>query len=222
MRSTKVFDLWVRRATQQLDNIFPDNDHKNRVLWKDYLPHALYLMDSEEFHHIHHEYVELSSRVGRSLQSDRRYNEAKVLLADCLQFRERDLESEHPDTLTSVSHLDLVLEGQGKYEEAEAMHRRALEGREKALGLKHPDTLISVSHLASVLEGQGKYKEAEAMHRRAHERENAPGLEHPGILASKERITLSHAQENSLRSVLQINFSSDSPPILPPSRPNMT
>jgi tetratricopeptide (TPR) repeat protein len=167
MRRTKVFDLWVRRATQQLNDIFPGDDHNNRALWRLYLPHALYLMNSEEFHDIHYEYVGLSSRVGQSLQSDGRYNEAKVLLADCLQIHERDLGSEHLDTLTSVSYLGSVLHRQGKYEEAEAMHRRALEGSEKALGLEHPDTLTSISNLASVLERQGKYEEAEAMHCRA-------------------------------------------------------
>jgi hypothetical protein len=77
MRRIKVFDLWVRRTTQQLDDIFPHDDHNNRVLWRKYLPHALYLMNSEEFNNIHCEYVDLSSRVGLSLQSDGRYNEAR-------------------------------------------------------------------------------------------------------------------------------------------------
>ena len=58
---------------------------------------------------------------------------------------------EHPDTLTSVNNLGLVLDSQGKYEEAEAMHRRALEGYEKVLGREHPDTLTSVSNLGNVL-----------------------------------------------------------------------
>jgi tetratricopeptide (TPR) repeat protein len=184
MRRTKVFDLWVRRATQQLDDIFPGDDHNNRVLWRLYLPHALYLMNSEEFQHIHYEYVGFSSRVGQSLQSDGRYNEAKVILADCLQIHERDLGSEHLDTLTSVSYLGSVLQSQGKYEEAEAMHRRALEGHEKALGPEHPNTLISVSYLGLVLEQQGN-EEAEAMHRRVLEgREKALGPEHPNTLIS--------------------------------------
>jgi hypothetical protein len=40
---------------------------------------------------------------------------------------------EHPDTLTSMNNLALVLENQGKYEAAEEMHWRALELREKML-----------------------------------------------------------------------------------------
>jgi tetratricopeptide (TPR) repeat protein len=89
----------------------------------------------------------------------------------------------HPDTLTSVSNLALVLRDQGKYKEAEEMHRRALEGKEKVLGTEHPYTLISVNNLASVLQDQGKYEEAEEMNRRALEgREKVLGLEHPRTL----------------------------------------
>ncbi|KAJ5504600.1 Tetratricopeptide-like helical [Penicillium fimorum] len=185
MRRTEVLVHWVHRATQQLDGIFPDDDHNNQRLWREYLPHALYLINSEEFHDIHYEYVGLSSRVGRSLQSDGRYNEAKVIFFDCLKVREKALGPEDPDTLTSVSNLGSVLEQQGKYEEAEAMHRRALAGRETILGPEHPDILTSVSHLGSVLEQQSKYEEAEAMHRRALAgREIVLGPEHPDTLTS--------------------------------------
>ena len=56
---------------------------------------------------------------------------------------------EHPDTLTSVSNLGLVLSSQGKFEDAEAMHQQALEGSEKVLGPEHPDTLTSINNLQS-------------------------------------------------------------------------
>ncbi|KAI1514543.1 TPR-10 multi-domain protein [Pyrenophora tritici-repentis] len=70
-----------------------------------------------------------------------------LLLRD---IRERVLGQGHPDTLTSVSELGLVLESQGKYEEAEAMHCRALEEYEEVLGREHPDTPTSVSELGLV------------------------------------------------------------------------
>jgi hypothetical protein len=39
-----------------------------------------------------------------------------------LEGKEKVLGQEHPNTLTSVNSLGLVLLRQGKYEEAEAMH----------------------------------------------------------------------------------------------------
>ncbi|EMD88488.1 hypothetical protein COCHEDRAFT_1226696 [Bipolaris maydis C5] len=125
----------------------------------------------------------------RALQSDGQYKRAEELYMQVIESRRRVLGSEHPDTLTSVSHLGSVLSRQGKYEEAEAMHRRALEGYEKVLGREHPNTLTSVSHLGSVLSRQGKYEEAEAMHRRALEGyEKVLGREHPNTLTSVDNL----------------------------------
>ncbi|KAJ5494608.1 Tetratricopeptide-like helical [Penicillium fimorum] len=185
MRKTKVIDRWVHTAAQQLHELFPNDDHSNRGLWRDYLPHALYLTNTEEFHHFYFQYVGFTSRVGSSLQSDGRYDEANPLFTRNLRVREKALGPEHADTLTSVNDLGYVLRRQGKYEEAEAMHRRALEGREKALGPEHPDTLTSVNDLGSVFERQGKYEEAEAMYRRALDGyKTALGPEHHFTLTS--------------------------------------
>jgi tetratricopeptide (TPR) repeat protein len=150
-----------------LDDILPDDDHKNQGLWRIYLPHALYLTNSPEFRHIYSEYVDFPLRVGRSLQIEGRYDEAKTLFVENLSVREKALGAEHIDTLASVTYLGSVLEDQGKYKEAEAMYRRAFKGREEALGSEHPDTLDSVTYLSSVLHLQGKDEGAEAMHRRA-------------------------------------------------------
>ena len=45
------------------------------------------------------------------------------------------LAPKHPNTLTSVNNLALVLASQGKYEEAEAMPGQALRDQETVLGL---------------------------------------------------------------------------------------
>jgi hypothetical protein len=57
------------------------------------------------------------------LKRQGKYEEAKAMHQRALMARERVLGAEHPDTLTSVSHLGLVLKRQGKYEEAKAMHQ---------------------------------------------------------------------------------------------------
>jgi tetratricopeptide (TPR) repeat protein len=97
-------------------------------------------------------------------QGQGRYEISEKLERLNLKTRQRELGSEHPDTLTSMNNLENVLSDQGKYEEAEERHRRALRLREAVLGKEHPDTLTSMNDLANVLSRQGKYKEAEEMH----------------------------------------------------------
>ncbi|CUS08030.1 unnamed protein product, partial [Tuber aestivum] len=72
-----------------------------------------------------------------------------------LEGREKVLGPDHPNTLSSLNNLAIVLQYQRKFIESETMHRRALEGRKKVLGLDHPDTLNSLKNLAIVLESQG-------------------------------------------------------------------
>lgn len=105
MRIEKTLDIWSERAARQLADVFPGDGHGNRKIWRDYLPHALYLANSEEFQSLRHEYYGLLSRIGRCLQSDGRYNEAQIFFTDVLEIRETALGSEHPDTLANVNNL---------------------------------------------------------------------------------------------------------------------
>jgi len=50
-----------------------------------------------------------------------------------LQLRERVLGPEHPDTLTSMNNLALLLDSQEKYDETEPMYPLAL-GRQRLRG----------------------------------------------------------------------------------------
>ncbi|KAL4737696.1 hypothetical protein BDV11DRAFT_171685 [Aspergillus similis] len=167
LRKGESLESWVKKAADQLDEIFSNSNHDNRQKWRDYLPHALYLVNSAEFRACQDNYHDFLTRTGSCLQSDGRHGEAEIVFRNVLEIRERACGPEHPDTLTSVSWLGSVLAKQGKYEEAEAMHRRGLAGSEKVLGPEHPDTLTSANNLGLVLADQGKYEEAEGMHQQA-------------------------------------------------------
>jgi tetratricopeptide (TPR) repeat protein len=160
---------WASKAVTRLAEVFPNSRHENRNVWRAYLPHASYALLSPDVGRDREDRVELLEKVGMCLLRDGRYNEAESHLLEVTEIRQRVLGVEHPNTLTSVSNLALVLRIQGKYEAAEEMNRRALEGREKVLGNEHPFTLTSVSNLALVLRNQGRYEAAEEMNRRALE-----------------------------------------------------
>ncbi|KAJ5851796.1 FabD/lysophospholipase-like protein [Penicillium soppii] len=172
-----------KQAVVRLSKLLSDTRQTNRIYWRLYIAHAQHAVGGDN--ECSRERVNLAQKCGDCLEFDGRYREAETMYQIVLEYREGVLGPEHPDTLTSVSNLGLVLNSQGKYEEAEAMHRRDLEGSEKILGPEHPHTLASVNNLGSVLDSQGKYEEAEAMHRRAlQDREIVLGPEHPHTLAS--------------------------------------
>jgi tetratricopeptide (TPR) repeat protein len=69
-----------------------------------------------------------------------KYEAAEGMSRRALEGGEKVLGVEHPNTLTSVNNLAIVLRDQGKYKAAEEMNRRALEAWEKVLGVEHPNT----------------------------------------------------------------------------------
>ena len=76
---------------------------------------------------------------------------AEPLYRETLQLREKVLDKEHPNTLTSMNNLAALFDSQGKYDLAEPLYRETLQLREKVLGKEHPDTLTSINNLAGLL-----------------------------------------------------------------------
>ena len=197
---------WEAKAIARLEEVFPNNNHANRGIWRAYLPHTQYILGSSLQVENTSQGLGLCEKFGLCLLSDGRYNEAKKPLLQVMEGREKALGKEHPDALTSVSNLAAVLRYQGKYQVAEEMNRRALEGREKALGKQHPSTLTSMSNLAAVLQYQGKCEAAEEMKRRVLEgREKALGKEHPDTLTSVSNLALVLRHQGKYKAAEEIN-----------------
>jgi hypothetical protein len=72
LRRSESLQSWVQKAANQLDKIFPNDSHDNRQEWRDYLPHALYLIDSAEFQAYQSNHDDFLARIGICLQSDGR------------------------------------------------------------------------------------------------------------------------------------------------------
>ncbi|KAJ5207451.1 FabD/lysophospholipase-like protein [Penicillium cf. griseofulvum] len=177
------------QAVVRLGELLSDINEANRIHWRPYIAHAQHAVGKDD--KCSREKVNLAERCGNCLYYDGRYREAETMCQITLEYRERVRGPEHPNTLTSVNNLGLVLNMQGKYAEAEALYRRALQDREKVQGPEHPDTLTSVNNLGFVLNKRGKYTEAEALYRRALQgREKVLGREHPDTLISVNNLGL--------------------------------
>jgi len=152
---------WTDKVITRLEDVFPENDYQNRGVWRGYLPHARYVLESTLIDVSKESRINLAWNVGTCLYSDGRCKEGEDLFVQVMDTRKKVLGLEHPDTLGSMNNLALLLANQGKYDEAEPICQQTLQLREKVLGLEHPDTLISMNNLALLLDNQGKYNEAE-------------------------------------------------------------
>ncbi|KAL6886864.1 hypothetical protein GGI43DRAFT_431653 [Trichoderma evansii] len=162
----------IKFTVQRLDEVMPSLEHKNRVVWMKYLPHAQALLallklleyftgkeaEASLFSKMHQRALELRERALGKDHPNTLNNinnlEAEKIHWQTLELKEKALGKDYPNTLTSM----------GKYKKAEKIYQQTLELMEKVLGKHYPDTLTSINNLAQVLSNLGKYEEAEKMH----------------------------------------------------------
>jgi eukaryotic-like serine/threonine-protein kinase len=111
------------------------------------------------------------------------FPQAQTLFTRALDLQRKVLGPDDPHTLTSLSHLALLLAEQGNYPEAEKLQRQAFVARTRVLGPEHPDTITSMAQFATVLNLQGRNGEALKMKRDAFALAGrVMGPEDPGTL----------------------------------------
>ena len=64
--------------------------------------------------------------------------EAAPLFREALNGRRRILGDDHPNTLTSINNMAVLLEAQGKLKEAAPLHREVVDRSLRTLGDDHP------------------------------------------------------------------------------------
>ncbi|KAK6832630.1 hypothetical protein RU639_004351 [Aspergillus parasiticus] len=163
MRENQQFKLFIRKTAERLTEAFPNNDHTKRNLWRSYLPHALSLLEEDEFKGQREQYIELLENVGDCLVSDGRYNEAEALFCDARDIQQKRNGEVHLSTLAIMSKLASVYIGQGRFTEAETLNVQVLETRNQTLGPEDPATLKTMGDLSRVYYEKGHYKQAETL-----------------------------------------------------------
>ncbi|KAL4940333.1 hypothetical protein BDV06DRAFT_23172 [Aspergillus oleicola] len=163
MRREERYILYITRAANRLNEIFPDNNHTNRQLWREYLPHALFLLNDSEFQGQQEQYIDFIENVGTCLHSDGRHSEAEKLMVQVINTRRPVQGSEHPDTLFSMASLASTYAGQGQWNKAEKLEIEVFDICKRALGPEHPSTLNSMANLASTYADQRQWDKAEGL-----------------------------------------------------------
>jgi tetratricopeptide (TPR) repeat protein len=178
---------------------FPDYDHKNRSLWRRYLPHTRYALQADLVDKDWRCRMDLVWRYCMCLYQDGQWDEAEVAFTQVLEMRKRVLGPDHPSTLTSMANLASTYRNQGRWNEAEKLFAQVMETIKTMLGVKHPDTLSTMSNLASTYWNQGRWNEAEKLEVQVMETRNTVlGAEHPDTLTSMANLAYTWKSQRRL------------------------
>jgi len=213
---------WIKKAIARLADVFPDNDHQNRALWRAYLPHARCLLSSSLKDDVDGRLL-LLERFGLCLMSDGRYIEAEGPFTQVMEARKRVLGPEHPSSLTSMANLASTYWNQGRWQEAEELHTQVMEARKRVLGPEHPSSLSSMANLAATYWNQGRWQEAEELHTQVMEaRKRVLGPEHPDSLTSMANLATTYRDQGRWQEAeeLQVQVMEARKRVLGPEHPS--
>lgn len=176
------------KVATRLVEIFPSDDYSNRVLWREFLPHALQFLRNTKKLDIEARY-ELCMAVGRCLRVDGRVGEAVVWLSECFLWRQDRYPEDHPDRLNSQYELAKVYQADGQVKKAVKLLEQVVVIREKLLKEDHPSRLASQYQLAIVCQADGQVKEAvKLLEHIVAIREKVLREDHPSRLASQHML----------------------------------
>ncbi|OCL11362.1 HET-domain-containing protein [Glonium stellatum] len=111
----------TERAILRLGEVFPDHGHQNRTVWRRYLAHASYALESDVAGDDNEARTSLLWKLGMCLYQEGRWNEAEKAFLQVMETHKRVLGPEHPDTLTSIASLASTYRNKGRWDEAEEL-----------------------------------------------------------------------------------------------------
>jgi tetratricopeptide (TPR) repeat protein len=189
LREEDLFAQWSGKVLARLADIFPDDDYRNREVWRAYLPHARYVLQCDVRGEDIEERLSLLDNYGRCLLSDGRYTEAEQPFVQAVEIRKKVLGQEHPNTLIGIANLASTFWNQGRWKEAEELVVQVMETRKRELGQEHPETLTSMNNLAFTWKSQCRNNEAlELMEKCFQLRKRKLGRDHPNTMSSLEAL----------------------------------
>ncbi|KAI9042112.1 uncharacterized protein KD926_006031, partial [Aspergillus affinis] len=206
LRKNGMLSNWVYRVANRMQTIFPGDHYTNRGLWREYLPHALAVVNGKEFKELPTDHSNFMGRIADCLASDGRFHEAEVLYTQLMQMKQDKNGAEHPSTLTSMADLASTYQNQGRWNEAEQLNVQVMKTRKTVLGSEHPDTLTSMGNLASTYQDQGRWNEAEQLEMQVMETSKTVlGAEHPDTLTSIANLALTYQNQGRWNEAEQLN-----------------
>ena len=137
----------IKSATLQIEATFPTSDFENRTMWREYLPHAIRILEDDRKVDLEEKY-QLCIEVGNCLRSDGRVTEAVRWLQKGCTWFEMSLADKEPSRLASQHELAGAYEANRQIDKAVKLLEHVVTTREKRLKDDHPDRLASQHELA--------------------------------------------------------------------------
>ncbi|KAL2887771.1 putative acyl transferase acyl hydrolase lysophospholipase [Ceratocystis lukuohia] len=188
---------------EHMMSIFPESEWENRFLWRQYLPHALHVIEIEKISE--KGLAPLTLKVGRCLGRDGDTKGSVKLLEGVMQMRNGALGPDHPDCLESHHALGKAYHDDGQIKKGVSLLERVVEVRDKTLSADHPGRLRSQGNLANAYLDDGQIEKAVSLLERVVEvQDKTLAADHPDRLDSQNNLASAYYADGQIKKGLSL------------------
>jgi tetratricopeptide (TPR) repeat protein len=194
----------TEQANRHLARAFPTNDYSNRSLWREYLPHALRVLQGDEGRDMKERYS-LCIKVGRCLQADGRIKEAVKCFEESYQWMKDHFAEDHPSRLASQHALAGAYDEDGQVDKAVKLLEYIVVMQEKILPEDHPSRLASQHELAGAYDTDGQVDKAiKLLEQVITIEEKMLAEDHPSRLASQHALARAYYSDGQVNKAVKL------------------
>jgi non-specific serine/threonine protein kinase/serine/threonine-protein kinase len=147
----------------------------------------------------------LQTILGNTLRELGSNAKAVEVLEKARTIRERELETDHADTLFTLDSLALAYESAGRFSEAIALGEQVRDARVKKLGADHPGTLITLNNLGLAYQKAGRLPEAIALLEQVRDAKiKCLGADDPQTLATLHNLAATYRDAGKLPAAIAL------------------
>lgn len=206
LRMQGTLTEWTNKALSHMNVLFPYPDEENRLLWRPFLPHARYILESREWNNPTSAAIHLLHVFGHCVLRDGRYAEAERAFSTTADSNRTTLGIEHPMTLESEGILALIYVKQGQWSKAENLTLNILPTLTRALGNEHILTMRAMVTLVSVYYIQQRWAKAERLELQVLKAyESVLGAEHQETLMCKRLLAKIYSETGKWNQSKKLN-----------------
>jgi tetratricopeptide (TPR) repeat protein len=192
-----------KMALEHLSAIFPSDDYENREVWREYIPHAARMRDTESDRDSDVG-GELCLQVGRCLRVDGRMREAVDWLEKSRDLRS-DLSEDHPGRLLTQHVLAMAYRANGRINKAVKLLEQVAAIHKRVLPKDHPNRLASQHELASAYRANGQIsKGMQLIEHVVAIRERALPEDHPHRLTSQHELASAYQAAGRVKEAIRL------------------
>ncbi|KAK3386814.1 violaceus kinesin [Podospora didyma] len=205
LREEGSLGQWTELAAVKLAQVFQTLDVTNRQEVALYLPHALFILNSDTPHAAAVKDTDLRYKVGVCLLQEGNYKEAERMLFEATRRRKKSLGEKNPVTMMTMAELASAYRAQGRWKEAEDLGGQVVSLQTRVLGKYNTSTLGSMSGLAWTYRKQGRWFNAEQLGKQVLKMQTEVcGRDNPATLATMAHLARTYREQGKWKDALQL------------------